>query len=74
MKIGFDEEVGEENVEQFRKALIKERSPASVLETFAFSGAALVPVAVDQKRKDKYQTLKCVLLLFMEIFISFFSC
>ena len=59
MKIGFDEEVGEENVEQFRKSLLKSRSPTSVLETFAFSGASVIPVAVDQKRKDsKYHTLR----------------
>lgn len=58
MKIGFDEEVGEENVEQFRKALTKASSPLSVLETFAFSGASLIPVAVDQKRKEKYHTLR----------------
>lgn len=58
MKIGFDEEVGEENVEQFRKALLKARAPVSVLETFAFSGAAIIPVALDQKRKEKYHTLR----------------
>jgi len=58
MKIGFDEEVGEENVDQFRKSLLKARAPASVLETFAFSGASLIPVSVDQKRKEKYHTLR----------------
>jgi len=58
LKIAFDEEVGEDNVELFRKSLAKRRSPMSVLETFAFSGAALVPVAMDQKRKEKYHTLK----------------
>ncbi|XP_067934289.1 myotubularin-related protein 13-like [Watersipora subatra] len=58
MKVGFDEEVGEESVEHFRKALAKGRSPVSVLDTFAFSGASVIPVTVDQKRKEKYHTLR----------------
>lgn len=74
MKIGFDEEVGEENVEQFRKALLKSRSPVSVLETFAFSGASIIPVAPDQKRKEKYHTLRqAVVRLLTVLFVCCFA-
>lgn len=58
MKIGFDEEVGEESVETFRKILLKAMSPLSFHETFAFRGASVVAVTSDQKRKEKYHTLK----------------
>ena len=60
LKIGFDEEVGEESVEHFRKSLQKAMSPQSFHETFAFRGAMVVPVANDQKRKDKYHTLRYI--------------
>ena len=50
LKLCFDEEVGAENVDIFRKTIIKLRYPPSVLSTFSF------------KTTDKKQPVKCVRL------------
>ena len=50
LKLCFDEEVGAEKVEAFRKTIIKLRYPASVLSTFSF------------KTNEKKQPAKCVRL------------
>lgn len=43
LKLCFDEEVGAENVESFRKTIIRLRYPPTVLNTFAFKSATRTP-------------------------------
>ena len=50
LKLCFDEEVGAEKVDIFRKTIIRLRYPPSVLSTFSF------------KTTDKKQPVKCVRL------------
>ena len=42
MKLAFDDEVGSERVEAFKKQLLKLRNPNSVLSTFAYDGAQIM--------------------------------
>lgn len=42
MKLAFDDEVGSERVEAFKKQLLKLRNPNSVLNTFAYEGAQVM--------------------------------
>ena len=42
MKLAFDDEVGSERVEAFKKQLLKLRNPNSVLGTFAYEGAQIM--------------------------------
>ena len=58
MKIAFDEEVGSENIETFRKLLNKVRNPPSVLSTFAFTGGLVIQATPLHKHKEKNSTLK----------------
>ncbi|EDV28505.1 uncharacterized protein TRIADDRAFT_51481 [Trichoplax adhaerens] len=71
MKLAFDDEVGSERVEAFKKQLLKLRSPHSVLSTFAYEGAPIIEEKViympsneataphvSQKLKDKTSAFK----------------
>ena len=60
MKLAFDEEVGTEKLELFRKRLQRLRYPTTVFSTFAFSGkgVARTPTMVVQKYIDRQGTLK----------------
>ena len=60
MKLVFDEEVGSEAVEAFRKKLQKLRAPPTVFSTFAFCGRGLVrtPTLVIQKHMERQGTLR----------------
>ena len=60
MKLAFDEEVGTETLELFRKRLNKLRYPVTVFNTFAFcgKGVARTPTMVVQKYIERQGTLK----------------
>ena len=59
MKVGFDEEVNTEDVETLRKLTNKVRNPASVMNTFAFTGYILSqPSQLLAKHKEKNASLK----------------
>jgi myotubularin-related protein 5/13 len=58
MKVAFDEEVGSENVETFRKLANKVRNPPSIFSTFAFTGHVSQQVANIHKDKEKNTTLR----------------
>jgi hypothetical protein len=57
MKLAFDEEVGNDAIDLFRKTLSKRRHPQDISGYFAFAGQLLVP-ATPLVTKDKNTTLK----------------
>ena len=67
LKIAFDEEVVGDNVETFRKLVNKCRNPASVFQTFAFTGHAISQPTTLHKQKEKNKTLKWVIILKLTI-------
>ncbi|XP_022088215.1 myotubularin-related protein 13-like isoform X3 [Acanthaster planci] len=59
IKIAFDEEVGAEKVEAFRKNCVRYRYPQSLYQTFAFHGSTISPLLSTQmKQKEKSATLR----------------
>lgn len=58
LKIAFDEEVGSDNIETFRKLVNKVRNPATIFTTFAFSGHTVHPSTQMQKAKEKNASLR----------------
>ncbi|XP_033645492.1 myotubularin-related protein 13-like isoform X1 [Asterias rubens] len=59
LKIAFDEEVGAERVELFRKMCGRIRYPQSLYQTFAFHGSTVSPLlSVQMKQKEKTATLR----------------
>ncbi|XP_038054357.1 myotubularin-related protein 13-like isoform X3 [Patiria miniata] len=59
IKIAFDEEVGAEKVEAFRKNCTRCRYPHSLYETFAFQGSTVAPhLSTQMKQKEKSATLR----------------
>ena len=60
MKLAFDEEVGQEVIETFKKKLQKRHLPNTVFGSFAFcgKGIARTPTLVIQKHMDRQGTLK----------------
>ena len=59
VKIAFDEEVGAERVELFRKMCNRYRYPQSIYQTFAFHGSTVSPLLSTQmKQKEKSATLR----------------
>ncbi len=58
MKIAFDEEVGSDNVETFRKLVLKIRNPPSVFNTFAFTGHMIQQTTPLHKQKEKNASLR----------------
>ncbi|CAH1786112.1 unnamed protein product [Owenia fusiformis] len=58
MKVVFDEEVGTENADTFRKLLHRMRNPPSVWSTFAFTGCAVTQPTQMHAHKDKNSSLK----------------
>lgn len=60
LKMAFDEEVGSENTELFRKQLHKLRYPLDIRSTFAFTqGSAHTPGRPPRATKDKGPSLRC---------------
>lgn len=60
LKMAFDEEVGSENAELFRKQLHKLRYPLDIRTTFAFTqGSAHTPGRPPRTTKDKGPSLRC---------------
>lgn len=60
LKMAFDEEVGSENAELFRKQLHKLRYPLDIRTTFAFTqGSAHTPGRPPRATKDKGPSLRC---------------
>ena len=60
MRIAFDEEVNQEDVEVFRKLSNKYRNPMSVLQSFAFNGQTISQPTQLHKNKEKNASLKLV--------------
>ncbi|XP_048241880.1 myotubularin-related protein 13-like isoform X3 [Haliotis rufescens] len=58
LKVAFDEEVGSDNVETFRKLVIKIRNPPSVFNTFAFTGHLIQQATPLRKQKEKNASLR----------------
>ena len=58
MKIAFDEEVGSENVETFRKLVNKVRNPPDVFTTYAFIGHMVQQATPLHKHKEKNASLR----------------
>lgn len=62
IRIAFDEEVTSENIEGFRKHVIRQRSPANIFHLFAFTSQLVTPnksILLTQKTKNpKSATLK----------------
>ncbi|CAE1243244.1 SBF1_2 [Acanthosepion pharaonis] len=58
MKIVFDEEVGSDNVETFRKLVHKVRNPVRVFDTFTFVGHSTLQPTPIHKQKEKNATIK----------------
>ncbi|XP_041365406.1 myotubularin-related protein 13-like [Gigantopelta aegis] len=58
MKIAFDEEVGSENVETFRKLANKVRNPPDVFSTYAFIGHMVQQATPLHKHKEKNASLR----------------
>lgn len=58
LKVAFDEEVGSDNVETFRKLVIKIRNPQSVFNTFAFTGHLIQQATPLRKQKEKNASLR----------------
>ncbi|BFZ05320.1 hypothetical protein BsWGS_08359 [Bradybaena similaris] len=58
IKIAFDEEVGSDNIETFRKLVHKVRNPATVFTTFAFTGHTIHASTQMQKGKEKNASLR----------------
>uniref|UniRef100_A0AAY4EDI7 SET binding factor 1 n=1 Tax=Denticeps clupeoides TaxID=299321 RepID=A0AAY4EDI7_9TELE len=58
MKVAFDEEVASDLAEVFRKNVHKLRYPQHVQGTFAFTVGQATRLVVEQKSKDKNQSLK----------------
>lgn len=58
MKIVFDEEVGSDNVETFRKLVHKVRNPVRVFDTFTFVGHNTLQPTPIHKQKEKNATIK----------------
>lgn len=60
LKMAFDEEVGSDSAELFRKQLHKLRYPPDVRDTFAFTlGSAHTPGQPPRAPKDKGPSLRC---------------
>lgn len=60
LKMAFDEEVGSDSAELFRKQLHKLRYPPDVRGTFAFTlGSAHTPGRPPRATKDKGPSLRC---------------
>lgn len=60
LKMAFDEEVGSDSAELFRKQLHKLRYPPDIRETFAFTlGSAHTPGRPPRTTKDKGPSLRC---------------
>nr|XP_020645587.1 myotubularin-related protein 13 isoform X4 [Pogona vitticeps] len=53
IKVAFDEEVGPEVVEMFKKQLMKFRYPQSIFSTFAFAAGQTAPQIILPKQKEK---------------------
>uniref|UniRef100_A0A803TVS7 SET binding factor 2 n=1 Tax=Anolis carolinensis TaxID=28377 RepID=A0A803TVS7_ANOCA len=53
IKVAFDEEVGPEVVEIFKKQLMKFRYPQSIFSTFAFAAGQTAPQIILPKQKEK---------------------
>ena len=58
LKIAFDEEVSQDDVETFRKLVNRVRNPVSVLNTFAFTGQQVVAPTQVHSQKEKNASLK----------------
>ncbi|XP_055899918.1 myotubularin-related protein 13-like isoform X1 [Biomphalaria glabrata] len=58
MRIAFDEEVGSDNIETFRKLVNKVRNPPTVFTTFAFTGHYVHSATHIQKGKEKNASLR----------------
>ncbi|XP_052797634.1 myotubularin-related protein 13-like isoform X4 [Mya arenaria] len=58
LKIAFDEEVVADNVETFRKLMNKCRNPATIFNSFAFTGLTIAQPATMHKQKEKNKTLR----------------
>ncbi|KAL4617971.1 myotubularin-related protein 5-like [Arapaima gigas] len=58
MKIAFDEEVASEMAEVFRKHMHKLRYPQHIHGTFAFTVGQSFKMMIEQKHKDKNQSIK----------------
>lgn len=62
IRIAFDEEVTSENIDGFRKCVIRQRSPEKIFQLFAFTSQLIIPnksVILAQKTKNpKSATLK----------------
>ncbi|GFR74219.1 myotubularin-related protein 13 [Elysia marginata] len=58
MKIAFDEEVGSDNIEMFRKLVNRFRNPPTVFSTFAFTGHTIHASTQMQKGKEKNASLR----------------
>ena len=61
MKVAFDEEVGSDNIEMFRKLVNRFRNPPTVFSTFAFTGHTIHASTQMQKGKEKNASLRLVL-------------
>ncbi|XP_050410421.1 myotubularin-related protein 13 isoform X2 [Patella vulgata] len=58
MKIAFDEEVGSDDAETFRKLTNKLRNPPNIFHTFAFSGQTIHEATPLHKHKEKNASLR----------------
>lgn len=58
MKLAFDEEVTQENIETLRKQIQKVRHPPDVFHHFAFTGQVVVSQTPLHKGKEKNATLR----------------
>ncbi|CAL1540470.1 unnamed protein product [Lymnaea stagnalis] len=58
MRIAFDEDVGADNIETFRKLVNKIRNPPTVFSTFAFTGHYITTTTHMQKGKEKNASLR----------------
>ena len=63
MKLAFDDEVKADDIDTVRKLMTKLRQPATVLNTFAFTGYVLTTPLQHHadKNKDKHSSLRYVL-------------
>lgn len=70
IRIAFDEEVTSESIEQFRKHVLRQRSPMNIFQLFAFTSQLVVPnksMILTQKTKvSKSATLKNIKRSFMQ--------
>ncbi|KAH9519121.1 ARS-binding factor 1, partial [Bulinus truncatus] len=58
IRIAFDEEVGSDNIETFRKLVNKVRNPPTIFTTFAFMGHSVHSSTHIQKGKEKNASLR----------------